>query len=508
MDSEILSVLIVDDELPIRQELRMFEWEKHGGVLVGEAEDGQEALDFFREYQPDVLITDITMPVMDGFELFKRINREFPQTQVILLTCHSDFHYARQALQLGALDYLVKATLDDQELEGALDKAKKARNREQSLLKYTRETTRWQQTKLLKQMMKSLQEFDLTQLQIPVPSLLTILSVDTGPEDRLFVERQIQASLEKLEQRIEPSFRWIPMRADEYGLFFKQDDHHVIQSSLQNIVTEVNKDLDENLSFVSNEVHIHVRIFGEVQDSKGITNAFKAIGHMRDNRFYDHEYLITESPVRPCTPLSREMATEIEAQMNKVRWNLEALSTFIQNEFCQWAIQHRVVPKDLKKLVAKWQMQWLQEWGVGWSETQDSQAVMQSSRLIDLIDTLVHEVERKRRRGSHIRIEILDAKKVIQERLSEPITLSSIAEKVGLSAPYFSRLFREQVGESFNQYVTRVRMEKAVHLLQTTNMKVYEIADDVGIPSYRYFSVIFRQWTGVTPTEFKKGTMR
>nr|WP_275690986.1 helix-turn-helix transcriptional regulator [Paenibacillus aceris] len=104
-----------------------------------------------------------------------------------------------------------------------------------------------------------------------------------------------------------------------------------------------------------------------------------------------------------------------------------------------------------------------------------------------------------------IRKEVQLAQRIIVSKLGDPITLTSVADEVGLSSYYLSRLFREETGESFNDYVTRLRMEKAVNLLQNTQLKVYEVAEQVGIPSYRYFSQLFRNWTGVAPTDYKKG---
>jgi two-component system response regulator YesN len=88
--------------------------------------------------------------------------------------------------------------------------------------------------------------------------------------------------------------------------------------------------------------------------------------------------------------------------------------------------------------------------------------------------------------------------------MKQPISLPIIAEQVGLSPQYVSRLLREETGTSVTQYITQIRMEKAVELLKQTNMKVYEIAEEVGIPSYRYFTVMFRNWTGVSPTDYKR----
>jgi two-component system response regulator YesN len=95
------------------------------------------------------------------------------------------------------------------------------------------------------------------------------------------------------------------------------------------------------------------------------------------------------------------------------------------------------------------------------------------------------------------------AKQLIDERLRAGISLRSVSEEVGLSPNYFSRIFAEQTGESFTDYVTRRRMEKAVTLLTMSEKMVYEIAEEVGIPNYRYFSSVFKNWTGHTPKEYR-----
>lgn len=255
-------VLIIDDELPLRQELRSMPWSIFGAELVGEAENGEEALELCIALVPDLVISDITMPIMDGMELFRSVKKRFPHIQFVLLTCHSDFHYAQEALKLGALDYFTKLSFDEEDMKTAIEKARAAIRREVDLKQYEQERIR------------------------------------------------------------------------------------------------------------------------------------------------------------------RELAN---------------------------------APK---------------------SGTSD---------------------ERK------IRKEVQLAQKIIEAKLGEPITLTSVSEEVGLSSYYLSRLFREETRESFNDYVTRLRMEKAVNLLQNTQLKVYEVAEQVGIPSYRYFSQLFRNWTGVAPTDYKKG---
>lgn len=127
---QLLNVLIVDDEVPIRDELRLFNWEAHGARLAGEAENGHDALLFCRQNTPEIVITDITMPKMDGIQLSHHLRQEFPLIQIIILTAHSDFSYAKEALKVGALDYLVKAMWEDDQLGGLLSKARDEINRE------------------------------------------------------------------------------------------------------------------------------------------------------------------------------------------------------------------------------------------------------------------------------------------------------------------------------------------------------------------------------------------
>ena len=151
-----------------------------------------------------------------------------------------------------------------------------------------------------------------------------------------------------------------------------------------------------------------------------------------------------------------------------------------------------------------WQVEWLkvQEGAeLDGSSIADLMGAHTLSQMVACINRDINVLERGRTRS---RIEIRSAVQWIKDHMQEPISLPHIANQVGLSPHYVSRLFREETGCSVNQYITRLRMEKALELLRHTNKKVYEIAEEVGIPSYRYFTVTFRNWTGVSPTDYKR----
>jgi two-component system response regulator YesN len=121
-----LKVLIVDDELPVREELAAFDWKSHGAELAGVCENGEEALAFCEDTPVDLVISDITMPSMDGISLFSSLRRSYSHIQLIVLTCHKNFDYAQRMIRLGVLDYLIKVSMKDEDLARLLDKARRA----------------------------------------------------------------------------------------------------------------------------------------------------------------------------------------------------------------------------------------------------------------------------------------------------------------------------------------------------------------------------------------------
>lgn len=123
-------VIAVDDEIPILELFQTYRWEEQQCDLVGVFRNGEEAFAFCGERKVDIIITDITMPVMDGVELLKKTSVDYPTTKTILLSCHQDFIYAKKALEYGAVDYILKIELSESKVFKVLDKAKRYVNME------------------------------------------------------------------------------------------------------------------------------------------------------------------------------------------------------------------------------------------------------------------------------------------------------------------------------------------------------------------------------------------
>ncbi|WP_240418662.1 response regulator transcription factor [Paenibacillus periandrae] len=522
MQESPLTVLVVDDELPLREELRLFPWSSCHAELVGEAENGEEALELCRKLVPDVVITDITMPMMDGIELFRSLKKEFPLTQVILLTCHSDFEYARDALRLGALEYLIKVSLLDSDLEQALDKARTTIQREHSHKRSELDKQRWQLVKIWNryandqlsiaavpvEVMDELRSI-MKEWQLHVPIHFTRLHVHAKAEDEMYVHHELQAILSEWEQSDKIRSRWVQLDKSDYVIFHSRLSEHASSRRERTgwMMNGLQAALEQRLSFLSEAVRLYATLSDEVTNESLLFQALRQTAITLEAPFYDQSGTIYDQALLP-KPAAGSIEDQIKQEhTEQLRLALakskEHLVRYIREEFTVWACSERPNPDELKAWLLTKHKELFKDGG-HLTEELSRQRLSEAKTLTELTTAFTRELEAAVGAKSKCRKEVQHARQLIAEQLMEPITLTSIADSVGLSSYYLSRLFREEVGESFNEYVTSLRIDKAIQLLQTTNMKVYEVAEQVGIPSYRYFSVLFRNRTGVAPTEFKK----
>lgn len=511
---DLLSVLIVDDELPIRQESKMFKWEKWETVLIGEAENGEDALEFCREYTPDLVITDITMPRMNGIEFFKKLKKEFPCTQVIILTCHSDFDYAQKALRLGAVDYITKVMMEEEELAEALEKARVSIEKRSCELKGEEEALRCEKTQIIREILysQSNQEQQGTVdslfiklkskgFEIPFPSRTIMLFINTNPQDWLFIRDEIANLLYNYPQ----DFKWLLTGIGQYLLFFEEGNNiKTIQIKLLNLIKYLNEKTEMELSFIQKQIDIYAAISNVIDSPSDYKFAFEKLRLWNKVRFYQDEKVVYWGYPNISQALSKKDILEIERKMRAVYWDKDNLVEFIKNDFINWARVNQADSSELKNLVIEWRGEWHRKLKYGGNVENFAKQVYQSINLLELVSIMILDIKAEKEERNY-RPEIREARNIILEEYHKPITLSSVAEEVGLSSNYLSRLFTEEVGESFNDMITRLRLEKACHLLKNTNMKIYQVAEGVGIASYRYFSVMFRNNIGVTPSEYRKG---
>lgn len=531
MTGGLLDVLIVDDELPLREELRLFDWEAHGFRLAGEADNGERALEFCRGQAPDIVITDITMPKMDGITLFRRLRQEGIATQVILLTCHSEFGYAREALQLGAVEYLIKVEMDDPDIIRALAKAREAHDRQRLLSHKEAERKRWELSKTLARGSagKAGEQAEflpmLKQLYgLEPPLYLSALHVELKRDIRLPGLREVEECLGELEQSGLP-FRWATAREGVYLLISggnamqihsasstEESGGRAHGSTLYPVqeregLLRLTDSLEKELSYLNGAMRIYaVTAPGLVNTEQEAWVRFRLLAAKPSNAFYEPEQRIFCGSQDNGRGLGESLV--MLEKLASTLPDAERLAAFVREELGKWAAGNRIHPEALQGWASLHLRQRRENSNGKDQETDSAKAAAEAGSIDELTAVLLHALEpaeASKGMKRKLRKEIADAQSYIQGHLNQSLTLASVAEQVGFSSHYLSRLFRMETGGSFNDYVTRQRMEKAIELLQNTTMRVYEVGHAVGIPSYRYFSATFRQYTGVSPTFYKKG---
>jgi two-component system response regulator YesN len=499
-----LRVLVVDDELPIRERLKHLDWESWHAEWVGDADNGEVALDFCADNPPDVVVADITMPIMGGFELFHVLQAKFPDIKVILLTNHNDFEYARQAIKLGAIDYLLKAGFSTEELGRALMLAheKLIKDRSHKVNKKQQE-----RVKLAEQFRKLLihpEQADTTSFPV-FPAEQTIHVMVLGlrlmgePEDLYFSDPIIQELLESME--LPYGFRWFTASLGQY-LLISNDKISYAQwfSEMQQFTAHIKKNLQSSTHTTSDELVLFA--YGaSVISIQGLLSFYDQSETWNDIYFYEESLLFTGNPP-VLSDVDEELAKRIKTGFQVYKG--DELLKYIQDKVLSYARDNRIYPHELiKELVTRLSIiHHSKESTSNWSDNvrENLNKVRTMRELNAELVYLISGVQMK-----EIRSEIVTVKNYVIANLDKTLSLSTIAFEVELNAQYLGKLFLEETGENFKAFVTRVRMEKAMELIWNTNKKIYLIAEEVGFSNYRYFTTLFQKYTGLSPTEYKKG---
>ncbi len=485
-----VTVLIVDDEIPILENLRLFPWEKHGYKLVGEAQNGEEALSLCGQYRPDIVLTDIVMPILDGLELVESIHREWPRMQVILLSVYKEFEYARKAIHLGVNEYLIKGVYRDEDLLRALErtKAELVRERIHSALDMEkRHSTAAERICRCLDGKETLEAEEATfwgeyPFRLAVLFLRNLVTPNTTLRENLF--------------------SWMRKISEHFGFTFAYLNDHQIHIYLPRLSdSEAHRILSGVLSAFRNAqpgqgIAVCGLIGPEVDSFSAYRDAYRMIRTKKNNGFYVHDYHLIPLTHREFVPLGiREQMIHTKQVKEQVRNGISPLS-YLQNTFIPEMIEANTDPEDVKLLATSW----LKEYE---HTQQDAEHLIRSDSIFILIETLNDLFAFAREDKQERRFEIRKAMMIMKDRIGEDITITEIASEVSLSPNYFGELFKKHTGISFKEYVTQIRLEHAYHLIETSSLKVYEVAERSGFHNYRYFTSSFKRFFGRTPTSIR-----
>jgi two-component system response regulator YesN len=522
-------VLIVEDEMLVRVGLKnSMPWSKHNMEVIADVSNGQEALAVYERDKPDLIITDLKMPVMDGLELIAAVRREDQNTKILILSCIEEFEYARRAASLNVSGYILKLTMTVGEMETVLSAVRK----------------------------------ELASRSPSAPSTLSHpMNVNKLKEklikDYLFYgvysETELAVHLKQMNSRIEPSRMMMAiLETSEYSRLLKRfndERGELIHFTILNVLNEIlgNHGLGEAfhdhgnrylLLFSCDEHSTDEDIRIKLNDM--FENARKAL-----KTYFDVSVFICASDLsqgfRPLKKLYRECSVGMEARYfsetpilflsdrrlgnPEIKWKKAMLAS------CSaWGRLGETLQQDLRLEVQKrteqplsdersWKRLFngLMDWTcsyLGIPEDHSALVEMSGAKRIEASPTIRDSVEaweihleetaNVKSMIKSVSKEVADAVQYIRQHYDQEISLKEISDYVQLSPNYMSLLFKKDMGRNLIEYLTDYRMEKAKELLQSTTLKTYEIAENVGVPDSAYFSRIFKKTTGVSPLEFRK----
>lgn len=529
----MISLIIVDDEMTIRKGLSQeFDWSAYDIELVGQASNGKDGLALAKMVQPDIIITDIKMPIMSGLDMSKEITEKLPNTKIIFLTGYSDFNYAKQALSLKAVEYLLKPVNFTElaniikEICSQIRQQKDNQEKRENEERYFKQALPYLRARILTQFANEQISFDdfynkAKELSIPVSK--NTYSVGFIQFDDLM--RNLELS--SLYQR---NFCDLLINKTVDLYFSSQTEYSIAYFDSKLFLLIATNDEEENIEKFWHKLKNSISEQLKATVSIGVSTYFKdslymgkalyeasAALELRVKSEEESSVINFEGPLANIIPIisisSNEEKTLLEylrhSDTQKVEQFLDMLiDKYItkilpqksREQFCISLI--RLVVREgsqfgltLKDLIGENRNIYLE------MENQSSLEHLKEwlQELFSLMSTTL-SLRESSAPPTIITVSMAWAK----EHYYQPLSVSEIAERMKVTANYFSRLFKKWTGVNFVEWLNSYRIEEAKRqLLYEPDKKIYEIANDTGFNDYKYFAYIFKKYIGCTPQSYR-----
>lgn len=467
----MITILIVDDEKLERRGIRFLLKREKGEFQILEATNGKDALGVLESNHVDILFSDVKMPYMNGLELTKAVREDHPDMEIVIFSGYNDFSYAREALRYGVVDYVLKP-VDPEEfhktfqrvmenISSKIEKKEQQEKKEDYLKKYF------------------------------------LLKYLYGGKEEHF--------LMSLKEEVQREFHYVNLNSNESIFLFteKYADYHGIVEKMYRFFAH---QFDSECYFAVSE---------EIEDGKNLAEEFKVLEGMLEEQFYQpRQHLFFHGEKQEEKKADPAEDSEIMEQITKdiqykdlphLRQDFQRL----EEKYCA----HKQFSDMYVKFVFSGIMKELLDQMEGLDEKMLSKRVDRLYRCRNLNDVIaiVEEVLQEyehciQEQEDGFRSEVTTVKGYIYHHYKEKdLGAETLSAMVFLSPGYLSAVFKEETGMTLNRFIREVRMNKAKELLETTNMKISQIAKEVGFSNNSYFCRSFREFFGDTPEACRKG---
>ncbi|MEI3490685.1 response regulator [Blautia obeum] len=541
----MLKIFLAEDEVIVRETIkRMIPWEDLGFELVGEAADGEMALPLLLRQKPDLLITDIKMPFMDGLTLAKVAKKEIPGLKVVILSGYDDFNYAKQAINIGVEDYLLKPITKNALIERLTEirsRYEHEKTQKEYYEKFHREMQAYEKNSSRDffealvsgsmDMMEIYRRSEKLGLDI-VAEAYNVLIFTMNCEEDFSGQREGYSeweaeSLELLEEFFSENTSAMLFRCNifSYGVLIK-GQKETIEENTRSCVSEIQRILDRK----EQKRQWFVAAGEPVERLSQIQKSYYSASRAFSQRYlYDENILYYDE----MASMEKKNVTEDDSTyLQKVDVNalnpvilqkflsnglLEETENFVKDYFYaigQEPLESLVFRNYVTLNVRFSVMSFLKEIGCDTRtlEQEDTEDVLSESsksleNAIAYAEKIISQAIalRDQNSGNKNRSILKTAVDFIDSHyMEEDMSLNKAANAANVSANHFSALFSQNMGQTFIEYLTNLRMNKAKEYLRCTSMRSSEIAGEIGYKDAHYFSYLFKKTQGMTPSDYRK----
>ncbi|MBZ4647445.1 MAG: helix-turn-helix protein [Clostridia bacterium] len=522
---EAISVMLVDDERLAIEDLRnLIRWDEYGFEIVAEATNGKKALGLYEKYFPQIVIVDIRMPVMDGLEFSRRLLSHGRHTKIILLTAYKDFEYAKQAIEIGVSNYILKHDINEQSLLSELNKIKKELETEkrrhgvlrQQFLKEVlegRTPDEWIRYENKDYIENPKENFALllVHLDVPYPVMDGFVHITGNPiDERLDLTGLILPESIYYMEKISIDHETLAILVSIKKIYSQREVRETLYQTACHIQKKFRQQWGDTVSIVMTSTSCGI---------EGISPLYqKALNVIRYSVFagrekiFRHQELfdrISHSPINVEPGLGRMSKSLKSVEINLVEAEIENLfmlatfpgwNYFGLKKVCSGLLyllenyrQNNAlasISADVPNRNDEWTDCWYSVDGIKcWFKEEFAKA------LKSVMDIKANGYSKK----------VQKAINYIEKHYSDDLTAERLGELFEINGIYLSQLLKKETGYTFLEYLTNCRIKAAKDLLATGKYKVYEVAEMVGYKTSQYFSQVFRKVTGINPLDFMEG---
>ena len=506
---ELCKIVIVDDEVLIRQGIKHYvNWEQEGFQIVGEASNGKEALEIIEQTQPQIVITDIVMPIMDGEELTRIVKSKYPEIEIIVLSSFGEFDYVRSSFQSGVVDYILKPKLDANSLLIVLNKAVSripsadtSESKQQDHISIDH---------VIDKIMSGYEtdyDTELIARVFPYDSFYLLGVVFSGNLPR--VERS------QIQDRI----------TGQFASFVDQGIYHLIPFTKVETVILLNINKDHTQRVVE-----FAYMVAESQTDSGFVlsdpfSDFSQIGLIyreKVSKLMQYRFYFPDIPLLRAQDLQRDIPN---IEPFKIDWftneckqeRFQDAFSYLQDYVTSFSTSYTTDVFEFKSffehiifhitvLLGNSEYDFAEIENAKYEYFRSINEAQSSTETVEILLTFIEQVNKclQSEKNQPINLNLKKILQYIENHYAEPLSLAGVAEHFHFNPSYLSSYFSTHNKEGFIEYLNKVRIEKASQFLLKDTAPISEISGMVGYSDHSYFCKVFKKVHGMSPSKFRR----